>query len=103
MPNRMTFNLLAKPQIHLNAQPLTGFISSKAQALLLYLAVTGRPHSRETLAGLLWADMPEAQAAKNLRNVLSNLRALVGSHVLITREEAAFDLNSDHWLDVTEF
>jgi predicted ATPase/DNA-binding SARP family transcriptional activator len=69
----------------------------------MYLAVTGRPHSRETLAGLLWGDMFEAQAAKNLRNVLSNLRALVGSHVLITRDEAAFDLQSDHWLDVAEF
>jgi DNA-binding SARP family transcriptional activator/predicted ATPase len=103
MSNRLTFKLLGKPHINLNDQPLTGFISSKAQALLLYLAVTGRPHSRETLAGLLWGDMSEAQAAKNLRNVLSNLRALVGSHVLITREEAAFDLHSDYWLDVAEF
>ncbi len=103
MPNRLTFRLLGKPHINLDDKVLTGFISSKAQALLIYLAVTGRSHSREMLAGLLWSDMPEAQAAKNLRNVLSNLRALVGSHLLITREEAAFDPQSDHWLDVGEF
>ena len=103
MSDRLTFKLFGKPHLALNAQPLTGFISSKAQALLLYLVVTGRPHSRDTLAGLLWGDMPETQAAKNLRNVLSNLRALVGSHISITREEAAFDLSSDYWLDVAEF
>lgn len=103
MPNRLTFRLLGKPHIDLNDQPLTGFISSKSQALLIYLAVTGRAHSRETLAGLLWGDMPEAQAAKNLRNVLSNLRSLVGSHLFITREEVAFDGQSEHWLDTSEF
>jgi DNA-binding SARP family transcriptional activator/predicted ATPase len=103
MTNRLSFKLLGKPQISLQGQAVTGFISSKAQALLVYLAVTGRPHSRESLAGLLWGDMSEAQASKNLRNVLSNLRSLVGAHLLITREEAALNRQSDYWLDVAEF
>jgi DNA-binding SARP family transcriptional activator len=43
-----------------NGGPIAGFISAKAQALLFYLAVTGRPHMRESLASLLWGDMAEA-------------------------------------------
>ena len=36
--------------------PVSGFVSLKARALLIYLAVTGRPQPREALAGLLWGD-----------------------------------------------
>ena len=103
MPERLTLRLLGQPQISADDTPLTGFISAKAQALLVYLAVTGRPHSREALAGLLWGDQPEAGAAKNLRNALSNLRALAGPHLTITREAAAFNRAAPYWLDVESF
>ena len=84
MPDVLTLRLLGKPQVSLSGAAVAGFISTKAQALLFYLAVTGRPHMREALAGLLWGEMPEAHASKNLRNALSNLRALVGPHLLFT-------------------
>lgn len=99
----LTLKLLGKPQIALDGKPVSGFISAKSQALLFYLAVTARPHTRETLAGLLWSDVPEAQAGKNLRNVLSNLRSLIGVHVLITREDVAFNSGSHYELDVDDF
>jgi predicted ATPase/DNA-binding SARP family transcriptional activator len=99
----LTLRLLGTPQVSRDGSPLTGFISAKAQGLLYYLAVTGRPHTREALAGLFWGDMPEAQAAKNLRNVLSNLRALAGAQLLITRQEVTFDRASPYWLDVELF
>jgi predicted ATPase/DNA-binding SARP family transcriptional activator len=103
MTETLTLRLLGTPQISRAGAPVTGFISVKAQGLLYYLAVTGRPHTREALAGLLWGDMPEVQAAKNLRNVLSNLRGLAGQHLLITRQEVAFDRESAYWLDVELF
>lgn len=99
----LTLHLLGKPQIIQDGKPLAGFISAKAQALLIYLAATGRPHSREALAGLLWADMPEAQAAKNLRNALSNLKGLAGPYLNIARDEVSFNRESDYWLDVDVF
>lgn len=102
-PGRLAFKLLGKPQVTLAGAAVSGFISVKAQALLFYLVVTGRPHTREALAGLLWGGMPEAQAGKNLRNALSNLRALVGEHLLITRSDVAFQHESDYWLDVEVF
>ena len=76
---------------------------SKAQALLFYLAVTGTSQSRSTLAGLLWADMPEEDARTNLRQVLTNLRRVVGPYLTITRQTVAFNRESDYWLDVEVF
>jgi len=59
--------LLGQADFRLDGESISGFYSSKAQALLVYLAVTGVPHSRAALAGLLWSDMPEADARTNLR------------------------------------
>jgi DNA-binding SARP family transcriptional activator/predicted ATPase len=103
MPDVLTLRLLGKPQVTLAGKTVTGFISAKAQALLFYLAVTARPHTRESLAGMLWGDVPETQASKNLRNALSNLRSLVGPYLLITREEVTFNRDSPYWLDVEIF
>jgi DNA-binding SARP family transcriptional activator len=46
----------------------------KTQALLAYLAPLGQSHPREKLAGLLWGDMADAQARRNLRHALSRIR-----------------------------
>ncbi len=99
----LTLRLLGKPQVEWGGAPVAGFISAKVQALLFYLAVTGRAHTRKALAGLLWGEMPEAQASKNLRNALSNLRSLVAPYLLITREDVAFNRNVPYWLDVEVF
>lgn len=103
MSKMLTLKLLGKPQVSLDGTPVTGFISVKAQALLYYLAVSRRPHARESLAGLLWGDMTEARASKNLRNALSNLRGLVGEQLSITRAEVTFNRAAAHWLDVDRF
>jgi DNA-binding SARP family transcriptional activator len=87
----LDLSFLGKFQVSLHQAPVSGFVSSKVQALLCYLAVTKRPHSRETLAALLWGDMPDAEAKANLRNALSNLRKLVGDYIQTDRESAAFN------------
>ncbi len=83
--------------------PLGGFASQKARALLAYLAITGRPHARAALAGLLWGELPEADARTNLRGVLMNLQRVVGPHLQVTRETIAFDRGRPYWLDVEAF
>lgn len=55
--------------------------SRKAMALLAYLAMrAGAPVTRQHLADLLWAEAGSDQARINLRQCLSQLRDVLGSH-----------------------
>ena len=99
----LRLTLLGRPQVTCDDSPLTGRALQKSLAYLAYLAVTGRPHSRGALAGLLWWDCSEANARSNLRKVLAELRHRLPSHLSITRAEVAFDRESPYWLDVEAF
>jgi predicted ATPase/DNA-binding SARP family transcriptional activator len=87
---RLSISVLGAPAITLDGAPVRGLVSRKAAALVYYLAATGRSHTRETLAGLLWGETSETQAQKNLRDVLSNLRRLLEPYLLITRQTVSF-------------
>lgn len=75
----------------------------KAQALLVYLAVTAKPHSRQALAGLLWTDVLESSARASLRTVLSQVRKAVGDHVLADLHAIWLDRERPHWVDAHVF
>ncbi|MCB9423176.1 MAG: tetratricopeptide repeat protein [Ardenticatenaceae bacterium] len=96
----LKLSLLGNLEIVLDGTSIDGFRSSKAKALLCYLAVTGHPHFRPALAGLLWGDMPEASALRNLTKALSNLRRLVSPQLVITRHTVSINPDSSYWLDV---
>ncbi len=85
----LRLTLLGRPRVTCDEAPLTGWTLHKSLALLAYLAVTGRPHLRGALAGLLWRDCTEANARSNLRKVLAELRQRVPSHLTITRADVA--------------
>ena len=55
------------------------FRSRKEFALLVYLAYSRSPRSREHLAGLFWPDRDEAAARGSLRTALSRLRQAVAA------------------------
>lgn len=103
MSTSLEMSLLGRVEIRRNGLPVNGFVSVKVQALFIYLAVTGRPHNREVLAGLFWGDKPEAKARASLRKAISNLRQLLGEYLLITEQTVAFDRAGSFWLDVTLF
>ena len=89
MNTGLDISMLGSPGVTLAGDPVTGFVSAKSQALVFYLAATGETHRRGHLAGLLWSDVEEARARKNLRDVLSNLRRILGPALAITRQEVA--------------
>ena len=103
MEKILSIRLLGPLDIQLGNRPLQGFVSSKAQALFIYLAVTRRSWNRSTLATLLWGDIGETAARRNLSKSLSNLRRLVGDHLQIERHRVAFRTEKPHWLDITIF
>jgi len=100
MSSKLHLNFLGGFNITIDNQPCIQLSSHKAQALLCYLAVTGRAHSRSALAGLLWPDVPETNARMNLRKDLSRLRQVVRPYLIVNRDTVSFDTNSEYWLDV---
>lgn len=56
----------------------------KATALLAYLAVTGQPQARDSIAALLWPDAKAERARGALRRTLSTLRTGLGGDELRT-------------------
>ncbi len=101
--SKLEIHLLGTPQFYLDGAPLDGFVTRKAQALLIYLIGANHPVFRDSLAAMFWPDGSEYSASNNLRRVLPNLRKLVGSHLIIDRRTVAFDRESDYWLDVDFF
>ncbi|HYI16661.1 MAG TPA: BTAD domain-containing putative transcriptional regulator, partial [Thermomicrobiales bacterium] len=72
-------------------------------ALLAYLVLTDRPHSRDELATLLAGDIGDAAARKRLRNALADLvEHGFGDFLLTSRQTVAFNAALPHCLDVRQ-
>ena len=99
----LQLRLLGKPRVQVEGTVVTGFRTAKAEALLYYLAVTGQAHSRETLADLLWGELPEATAKRNLTKALSHLRKQFAPFLAIEPETIGLDPAADVWLDTAIF
>jgi DNA-binding SARP family transcriptional activator/tetratricopeptide (TPR) repeat protein len=99
----LEITLLGRPQIKLDGQIAPAINANKALALLYYLAATGQTHSRQALAGLLWSDLPEEAARRNLRVELNRLTTVFDAYLLRSRETLAFNLDLPHRLDLALF
>ena len=103
MAVELRLQVLGGLTLTLTAGPLLTFISSKAPALLAYLAVTRRPQPREALAGLLWGELADADAKNNLRQTLSSLRRSLEPYLLIDRDTVGLNPAAALWLDSEAF
>lgn len=99
----LEFRLLGGAEIKRNGRVLSGIRSQKARALLYYLATTNQTHSRTALAGLLWGDLTETHARRNLRKTLTRLRKFMDNHLLITRQTVALLADESIRVDVLQF
>lgn len=77
------------------------FDTRKALALLALLAVTGREHSRDALATMLWPTLDRTRARATLRRTLS-VATPVGPALEITTVGVRLDPDAA-WCDVREF
>ncbi|MGH2543811.1 MAG: tetratricopeptide repeat protein [Ardenticatenaceae bacterium] len=100
MLEALRITLLGRPRITLGDVALEDRVPAKGQALLYFLVVEGQARSRQTLAGLLWPDVPEASARRNLRVTLSTFPQDLKSFLVITRETLAFAPGRVYELDV---
>lgn len=95
--------LLGQMTFSVGDTPITRFVSRRAPLLLIYLALTGKPQPRATLAALFWPETSASQAKKNLRDLLFSLRPLFGPYLDISHSAVAFRRDAPHEIDVLCF
>ncbi len=97
--------LLGNPQLHRDGELIT-LDRHKAFALLTYLAMSGGPHRRDTLATLLWSEYDQTRARAAVRRALASLnKAIPGSWWDTDRETIGLNYKDDpkFWLDINQF
>ena len=97
----LAVHLLGSVQITRDDQPISvrGY---KAVALLAYLLLTGKAHTRQHLIDLLFDGPADPKAS--LRWILSELRQAIGAEfILADRRQIAFNFDRDYWFDVDAF
>jgi DNA-binding SARP family transcriptional activator/tetratricopeptide (TPR) repeat protein len=76
----------------------------KALALCAYLAMEPRPHTRDSLAALLWPEHDQSHARGTLRRTLSVLnQAIGGAFIAADRDTLAISERGGLWVDVDAF
>ena len=96
----LKLHLLGPPKMTLNNRSLSDVGSRKAQALLFYLVVIGKPVARDMLVALLWPEMAEKSAKNNLRTTLASLKRQIGPYIDATSTDVAFNRHLPYLLDV---
>jgi DNA-binding SARP family transcriptional activator len=99
---------LGTVQVEREGEPVHGFRSRKALALLGYLAAAGRgpvgaPVPRERPVDLFWEDKPEARGRSNLSWVLGRISTLLPGCLQAERHTVQFRRAAPYWLDVDAF
>jgi DNA-binding SARP family transcriptional activator/predicted ATPase len=98
---QLRIKVLGPPEVLLGDRPLT-FERTKALALLVYLAVSGRVHARDALAALLTETPTGTDAKKQLRTVLDELHRKLGAYLVIRRQTIALAPDRPIWLDLAQ-
>ncbi len=103
MEKTLYLRLLGEFSAEIEATPTLSFAARRAEAMLAYLAVTGRSHAREKLATLLWDDRSQKQALANLRSLLAQLPKPIKLYLTISRQSIAITKEMPIWLDTAAF
>jgi DNA-binding SARP family transcriptional activator len=105
----LKIQLFGKFGVRRGTQLVKGLEASKHQELLSYLLLrSDRCHPRETLASMLWSDMPTERSKKYLRQALWHLQRTLtdcggGAHFIIVTHDWIEMTLKGIWLDVALF
>lgn len=99
--SRLTVHLFGAPRVTLNDAPIET-ARRKTLALLVYLAFDSKPHTRESLAALFWAEQSQERAFANLRHALWEINESLGEG-WIESDRDEIRLTGDIDLDLTHF
>jgi DNA-binding SARP family transcriptional activator/pimeloyl-ACP methyl ester carboxylesterase len=95
--------LFGPPRVELDGAPVD-IQRRKALALLVYLAVSGQAHSRDSLATLFWPELDQQRGRAYLRRDLAALNtSLPGAWFSADRETVELNHEAGLWLDIEQF
>jgi DNA-binding SARP family transcriptional activator len=108
--SRLNIHLFGKFSVECDTQVVSVFNASKVQELFSYLLLyRNRPHSRETLAGVLWSNSTTEKSRKYLRQAIWLLQTAFeaqndwdASGITLQVEHDWVHIDTSHamWLDV---
>lgn len=101
MSTTLRLFLLGSPRIERDGDAVR-VDTRKAVALLAYLAVSGQPQSRESLAELLWPEYGPDRSRASLRRTLSAVNRALGPGWLVTDRDTV-RVDPTAWIDVEDF
>ncbi|MEM7028052.1 MAG: tetratricopeptide repeat protein [Chloroflexota bacterium] len=108
--SQLAIHLFGPFQLKIDNQILPINMPDRSKALFSYLiAERDRAHSRQTLAGFMWPDLPKTKALNNLRYSLHVLRqalaeaGVASDCIHSARQTVQFDPEKATWLDVETF
>ncbi|MFZ5966953.1 MAG: AAA family ATPase [Bacillota bacterium] len=96
--NKITARLFGTPEVLYNGHQMT-FPFRKAEALFYYLLVK-RHATRDELVNLLWGEVDENVAKKNLRNAVYMIRKVFDGDVIVSPQRAILQLSSSYQWDI---
>jgi DNA-binding SARP family transcriptional activator len=107
----LCIRLFGSLQLEREGRPLPNLPARRVGDLLAYLCLNRETlHTRERLAGLLWADADEDRARHSLNTALWRLQRVLRSdasagrpYLRVSPQAIGFNTDSDCWLDVAEF
>jgi DNA-binding SARP family transcriptional activator len=100
---QLSLTLFGAPQVRYNEQ-LMPLRFHKELALLIYVAVTHRPHTRLALATLLWPELDQPSALAALRRAIYQVKCDVGENILhVTRQMVCLHDSLDLRVDTVMF
>lgn len=100
---KLEIKALGFPRLFLQGQRI-GLALRKGIALLVYMAETGGPVSRELLGTLLWPDADQESSRARLRRTLYKVRAALGADIIeADRDRLQFSGTADVTSDAQEF
>lgn len=90
----LSITTLGAVRVNRGELPAERITAQKTAALLIYLAYTRQPQSREHLADLLWHESDPEQASGSLRMAVMNLRKSFEPYLQVSRQTVGFVPNS---------
>ena len=96
----LTVYLFAKPEAQLDEKSTIVFPSRQSETIFYYLLCTKQSVYHSEIAKLFWQELPADEALTAWLQLAAQLQPVVGSYLIMTSQQVAFNQQTEHWVDL---